>query len=255
MMMDNEPKVGQGKNEPLSTLRLLIRMWNERRHILLVMLLLILLGLFLSLLPPGMLAVLWARLIARRALAVFLVLFGLVALSLLWAAGQEFDAWLFLSFNARGKRARWLDWFMAGVTQIGNGAFAFGLAGLFNWTGQRRQAVVLVLGTLTLWLVVETFKAITGRPRPGTRFAETRIVGWRERGKSFPSGHTSQTFFLISLLVHFFQLPPGISVLLYGLAVVVGFTRIYVGAHYPRDVLAGALLGQVWGILSVLVGS
>ncbi|MGD0613673.1 MAG: phosphatase PAP2 family protein [Anaerolineales bacterium] len=39
---------------------------------------------------------------------------------------------------------------------------------------------------------------------------------------------------------------------LYGVAAQVGFTRIYVGAHYPRDVIAGIVLG-VWGILATLV--
>jgi membrane-associated phospholipid phosphatase len=39
----------------------------------------------------------------------------------------------------------------------------------------------------------------------------------------------------------------------YGIAGLVAFTRVYVGAHYPRDVIAGAILGSVWGIVSVLV--
>ena len=39
----------------------------------------------------------------------------------------------------------------------------------------------------------------------------------------------------------------------FGIAAIVGFTRIYVGAHYPRDVMAGAILGSVWGILTGLV--
>ena len=41
--------------------------------------------------------------------------------------------------------------------------------------------------------------------------------------------------------------------LLYAIALFVGVTRMYVGAHYPRDVLAGAILGSAWGLLGVLV--
>ena len=40
---------------------------------------------------------------------------------------------------------------------------------------------------------------------------------------------------------------------LYLLAVMVGITRVYVGAHYPRDVLAGALLGVLWGLLGGVI--
>jgi undecaprenyl-diphosphatase len=40
---------------------------------------------------------------------------------------------------------------------------------------------------------------------------------------------------------------------MFGIAIAVAFTRIYVGAHYPRDVIGGAILGSVWGILTGLV--
>ena len=43
------------------------------------------------------------------------------------------------------------------------------------------------------------------------------------------------------------------AVVLYAAAALVGFTRIYVGAHYPRDVITGVVLGSVWGILAMLV--
>ena len=39
----------------------------------------------------------------------------------------------------------------------------------------------------------------------------------------------------------------------YATALAVGITRIYVGAHYPRDVLAGAILGSAWGLLAGIV--
>ena len=41
--------------------------------------------------------------------------------------------------------------------------------------------------------------------------------------------------------------------LLYAIALLVGVTRMYVGAHYPRDVLAGAILGSAWGLLGGIV--
>ena len=43
------------------------------------------------------------------------------------------------------------------------------------------------------------------------------------------------------------------ALLLYTIALLVGVTRMYVGAHYPRDVLAGAILGSAWGMLGMII--
>ena len=53
-----------------------------------------------------------------------------------------------------------------------------------------------VLGTLTLWLLVESIKALTNRARPFLDLEGTRVFGRQEPVGSFPSGHTAQTFFL-----------------------------------------------------------
>jgi membrane-associated phospholipid phosphatase len=55
---------------------------------------------------------------------------------------------------------------------------------------------------------------------------------------------------MLSRAIGFGSLTTG---LLYAIAVLVALTRIYVGAHYPRDVIGGAMLGSVWGILTGLV--
>jgi membrane-associated phospholipid phosphatase len=56
-----------------------------------------------------------------------------------------------------------------------------------------------------------------------------------------------------TLLALHFQASTWVVLLLYAIALLVGITRMYVGAHYPRDVLAGAILGSAWGLLGVLV--
>jgi membrane-associated phospholipid phosphatase len=114
-------------------------------------------------------------------------------------------------------------------------------------------AYELVLGSLTLALVVELSKAIFRRSRPFVRLTQTRIVGYRARGRSFPSGHTSQAFYMAALLVEHFHLGIGAAGALLTLAALVAVTRMYIGAHYPRDVLAGAILGSVWGLLGVMI--
>jgi membrane-associated phospholipid phosphatase len=211
------------------------------------------LSLFLSWLGPLARGALIISLIANRLLIVLLFGFSLTALSLLWSIGQRIDMWVFAALNLRGYHSRWMDRAMWLATQIGSMGFAALLAVGAYALGNHRFAIDLTLGTLTLWLLVEVVKALTDRARPFNLLREARVIGWRAPGLSFPSGHTAQTLFTIALCISSFQLPLGIVLGLYGIAALVAFTRVYVGAHYPRDVLAGAILGLVWGMLSVLV--
>lgn len=207
---------------------------------------------FLLWLPAGARASLWAGLSAQRTLVILLCSFALVTISLVWTAGQRLDVRIFKLLNAHGY-PHWLDRLMWLATQLGNFVTALLAAGLFFLLDYRRLAFEIVFGTLALWLLVETIKALADRDRPFRTLETTRIVGWKEIGHSFPSGHTTQIFFLVTLLVYRFQLGLGLSLSLYTLAALVGFTRIYVGAHYPRDVVAGVVLGALWALLTMLV--
>lgn len=208
--------------------------------------------LFLVWLPRGSQAALLTTLRAQWGLVGLLILFALIVLSLVWTAGQSLDTKIFLFFNLRGYHAKWLDRVMWLVTQLGNIVAAFTLAFLFFLLNYRGLAIGITLGTITLWLLVETVKALADRARPFLVHAGTRVIGWRERGRSFPSGHTAQTFFLVTLLCQRLQVGIWVTLALYAVAALVGFTRMYVGAHYPRDVIGGAALGSVWGILFAL---
>jgi membrane-associated phospholipid phosphatase len=246
--MDSEPQ-----EAPLPPEAPITRLWSVYRRPTLLASLVIGLVLFLIWLPSAPRAALFAALLAQQALMSMLFLFALIALSLMWSAGQRLDTWIFLLFNLRGYHPKWLDRLMWLATQVGNILTAFLLAGLFFVLNYRRLAVEVILGTLTLWLLVETIKALTDRARPFLDLEGTRVIGWRQIGRSFPSGHTAQTFFLVTLLSHQFQLGMWGTVPLYAVAVLVGFTRMYVGAHYPRDVIGGAVLGSIWGVLATLV--
>ncbi len=227
--------------------------WSTyRRPIFLVSLVVGLVGFFVWL-PSTPRATLMAALQAQQVLMGLLCLFAVIVLSMVWSVGQRVDTWVFMFLNLRGYHRLWLDRAMFLVTQVGNMWTAIFLAGLFFVVNIRSLPVVIVFGTLTLWLLVEVIKILTDRARPYLALEEARVIGWRERGRSFPSGHTAQTFFLMTLLSHQFHLAPSAALILYTVAVVVGFTRIYVGAHYPRDVLGGAMLGSIWGVLATLV--
>jgi membrane-associated phospholipid phosphatase len=211
------------------------------------------LGLFLSWLPAGERNVILIILSANRWVIALLFVFGAIALSLLWSSGQRLDVWVFQALNLRGYHATWLDAAMWVSTQIGNFLFICLLAFAAYLLGNHSYTYNLILGSITLWLVVETIKALTDRARPFNLLRETRVIGYQEPGLSFPSGHTAQTFFLMTLTIRHFQLPLWAAATLYFVAALVAFTRVYLGVHYPRDVMAGATLGIIWGILGVML--
>lgn len=231
----------------------LLNIWSEYRRLILLGLITLGLGAFLASLTSEARRLLFSGLLAERALVILLLLFNLTVLSLLLSAGQRLDTRIFQLFNMRGYHPLWLDRAMWVFTQVGNGAFGILLCIFLYYTGQRRLSAHLLLGILSLWLTVEIIKAIVERSRPFLSLESARIIGWRERGLSFPSGHTSQAFFMATLMAHSLQVGTLLGGMVYVIATIVAFTRIYVGAHYPRDVIGGAILGSVWGILTGVV--
>ena len=212
------------------------------------------LTLFLIWLPDGARLSLWKTLRAQGGLFVLLTLFAVVMLSLIWSAGQRLDVRVFMLLNMSA-HPKWLDRCMWLVTQLGNMLAALIAALLLFILNYRALAVQIILGTFALWIFVEIIKALSDRDRPFLTLDKTRVIGWQEKGDSFPSGHTTQIFFIAFLFIHHFQLGMGLSVVLYAIASLVGFTRIYVRAHSPRDVIGGIVLGSIWGILAMLLES
>jgi undecaprenyl-diphosphatase len=106
----------------------------------------------------------------------------------------------------------------------------------------RRPYVLLLVATtaLTTSFITSLFKYAFHRSRPPTIVLDPEPLVGIPTTSSFPSGHTSTSFacaFVIS------RLAPRLTVYVFVLAALIGFSRIYVGVHYPLDVLAGAVLG------------
>ena len=110
---------------------------------------------FLLFLPAAIRKFLWNGLLAHKILAGMLLVFSLLAVSLVWSNGQRLDVWIFLLFNLRGQRPVWLDKIMVAFTQLGSGIAAF-VIGLFLYlAGYHLISYNFFLGSLTLWLIVE----------------------------------------------------------------------------------------------------
>ncbi|HHY64635.1 MAG TPA: phosphatase PAP2 family protein [Clostridiaceae bacterium] len=220
-----------------------------------IILITILLAMSLKVIPSRLLNLFWQKIVEYKFLVGLVSGFSVIAISLVWKKGQEIDIWVFKIFNVEDGHSPWLDKFMLAGTQLGNGVFALILALFFHARVDKLLAYEVVLGTLTLWLTVELLKMMIRRKRPFIGLKDIRVVGAKARGHSFPSGHTSQAFFMATLLFQHFEFGLATGIILYALALLVGITRIYLGMHYPRDVLGGAILGIAWGLVGAIVNS
>lgn len=242
-------------NKISGTFERMIHRIRRIRPICWLFIIVIMLILFVTVVPYRFWWILWLGIKSHRALVGMLLVFCLLAISVVWSAGQRIDNYVFSLFNMRGHRPRWLDRTMLIMTELGNGVVTLGIAVIFYFVVDHNMAYKFILGTLTLWTLVETMKVLISRSRPYINLADVRIVGLPAKGKSFPSGHTSQAFYTVTLLTQCFHMSIAVSFLLYCFALLVGVTRMYMGMHYPRDVLGGAILGTFWGLIGVIINT
>ena len=88
-------------------------------------------------------------------------------------------------------------------------------------------------------------KSATQIERPPLRYVHPHTLVSVPSGSSFPSGHTSTSFACAAVLSFFV---PRAAPAFYVLALAIGFSRIYVGVHWPLDVLGGIALGTAVGV-------
>ena len=90
------------------------------------------------------------------------------------------------------------------------------------------------------------------RTRPHLTLENVELKTVAHSGYSFPSNHAANNFAFATVLSHFFPVAKGIWL---SLAALVAFSRVYVGVHYPFDVLVGGILGWMIGLLVLRVDS
>jgi membrane-associated phospholipid phosphatase len=166
----------------------------------------------------------------------------------------NFDHQVFWAIN-RDVRCRVLDVVMWSFTFIGYGAPLAVIVGLLLWFTRRETfwndfftgIVVVFLGSM----LVHALKDRVARVRPLTLWGDSvHVLGQKLYRCSFPSGHAQSSFGAATYLSFLF---PRFWWLLFLLAFMVGFSRIYVGAHFPIDVASGAFIGVVFTYLVTLL--
>ncbi len=184
-------------------------------------------------------------------LGLLLTILGLWLGGLNWTPlGRTFDR---RAFRAVNRLPSWpaLDWLMWSVTHLGSAwAGMAALAFAILW-GRSRFGIVTALALFTMGVIVGVAKSLIQRPRPFTQMSGVRVIGLRPADLSYPSGHTMMAFSLATLLALGLSLSPYLSLALYLLASVVGYSRVHLGVHYPLDVLSGAVTGTGWGMVWV----
>ena len=136
-----------------------------------------------------------------------------------------------------------LDTFFVGLSYIGSfGAVWLAIAMVVTFFLRRPTALPLTFMAVLLGDGISGgLKFTFDRVRPSDRFAEPDPLLPVAHTPSFPSGHATTSFACAATLARF--LPPRATIGLYVLAALIAWSRVHVGAHYPLDIVAGAVLG------------
>ncbi|HET6469869.1 MAG TPA: phosphatase PAP2 family protein [Geminicoccaceae bacterium] len=188
--------------------------------------------------------------------------FGFVQLAdeVLEGETRTIDETLLLLLRARGDPSEpwgpvWLEEFGRDITALGSMGVltlvTLGVAGYFAFTRSAREALLLLLAIGGGMVLVTLMKSGFDRPRPDLVPHGTRVVT-----ASFPSGHAMMaavTYLTLGALLARAQEHWRVKAYLLGFAVLVtvlvGVSRVYLGVHWPSDVLAGWVAGASWAAL------
>ena len=143
------------------------------------------------------------------------------------------------------------DILMIGASEVGRFLLwvAIALLGVKLRRVPGKAVCQMCLAMLLAFLINDvTLKPVVHAPRPFQRDVQARVVGPRPNDYSFPSGHAAASFAGAMALARGW---PAGAVIWFALAAFISYTRIYLGVHYPIDVVCGALVGIACGWLAV----
>jgi undecaprenyl-diphosphatase len=165
------------------------------------------------------------------------------------------DVRVFLAINQL-PHTKWFNSLMYTFTKLMTGGYMW-ILGLAIYAlsrrrrRERRYAVNALVETVPSLLIATTLveypiKHYVRRVRPFIHVVRAIVVGRKPGSFSFPSGHSAASFAGAFLLSRYY---PKRAPVFYTIAALVGFSRIYVGAHYPGDVVSGGLFGTFFAFI------
>jgi undecaprenyl-diphosphatase len=167
---------------------------------------------------------------------------------------QSIDGFLLLLIQNH-LRLDWLNPFFTFYTSLGNyGLLWIAVSLLLLCFRKTRKAGVLALAAMLLGLLINNLilKNLFARPRPWLTVEGLVPLLEPPDPNSFPSGHTCSSFAAAGIWLR--TLPRRyMGVIALGAAALMGYSRLYVGVHYPSDVLAGMCVGLLgaWAVYSL----
>lgn len=160
---------------------------------------------------------------------------------------NKFDDYFIELINNRLKNPLF-DSIMPKITNLGGVVFTsfiifiFLILTSFNIEDYGFELLVAIIISQS---IVYSLKAILARERPYNILDRLNTYGFELRDYSFPSGHSSSSFLISTILSYYF---PEYRILLYTLSTLISISRIYLAVHYPTDVLGGTIIGIISGI-------
>lgn len=144
--------------------------------------------------------------------------------------------------------------FMQGITFLGNSGWFWVFVSiiLIFWKKYRKIGMASSLALMGSFILNNLIlKNAVGRIRPYEVIPDLVLIGNKAWDASFPSGHSGCSF--AAATVFFLMFPKKIGIPAIILAAIIAFSRLYIGIHYPTDVLVGTLDGILLGMGSVML--